>query len=103
LRRQRSGALVSLCSFSIPLPRAQRIRNQLPGRSLRLPIARSKRQRLVPHTIGLTVIASGISHAPELDPQQWIVRLDAHGALDRGGRATEVASVHMFVSLCNQR
>src|SRR5215470_3040486 len=97
LRRQRASALVSLRGFRVALPRAQRIRNQLPRRSLRLAIPSGERQRLVTHAVRLTVVTRGVTHATELDPQQRIVRLDAHRALDGGGRESEVATAHLLV------
>jgi hypothetical protein len=51
----------------------------------------------------LGIITGGVANAPELDPEQWVVRLDAHGALDRSCGETEVAAGHLLVGLADQR
>ena len=102
-RRQRVSALVRLRSFLIPPPRPQRISNQTPGRCLRLRITRRKRQRLVAHAIRLTVITRGVANPAQLDPQQRIIRLDAHCPLDGGCGQSEIAAAHLLVRLRDER
>ena len=103
MRRQRVSALVRLRGFLITPPRTQRVRDQTPGGRLCLRIAGGKRQRLVTHAIRLTVIARGIPHPAELDPQQRIVRLDAHGSLDGRRGQAEISAAHLFVCLRDER
>jgi hypothetical protein len=69
---------------------------------LGLHVASGERQCFVAHAVGLGVIARGVPNSTELDPEQWVVRLDAHGALDRSGGKTEVAARHLLVGLGNQ-
>ena len=58
---------------------------------------------LAAHVLGLDVIAFGLTHFAQFDPQQRIVGLDAQRAFDRGGGDGEILRRQLRLRLADQR
>ena len=94
---------IGVGGFLVTATRSQGVGNQTPCGRLGLRITGSECQRLVPDAVGLAVVTCGVANAAELNPQKRVVRFDAHGTLDRGGRQSEVSAGQLFVCLRDER
>ena len=65
-------------------------------------LAAGERQRLTRHRGRLLVVAGREVQLAELDPKHGIVRIDAQGALEQGGRLAVVARVALGPALLQQ-
>ena len=75
----------------------------MPRGGLRCRIPGCERKGLAAHRVGLRGVVGRKPHAPELDPYQGIVWLDAQRTLESGCRLGGVAASGLLVSLGDER
>src|SRR6266513_6224238 len=103
MRGESAGALLGFRGLGVSAAATERIGNQPPTRGLGRRVPGGKRHGLAPHRIGLRGVAFAEAHAPELDPQQRVVRLDAQRPLEGRRRLTELAAAGLRVRLRDER
>src|SRR5213076_1546760 len=103
MRGESAGALLGFRGLGVLAAATERIGNQPPTRGLGRRVPGGKRYGLAPHRIGLRGVAFAEPHAPELDPQQRVVGLDAQRPLEGRRRLTELAAAGLRVRLRDER